>query len=103
MPDYRAEVVPDQPWEEDGTADVTPKPPCPITETKKLPLENREPTDMTIYRTDYPEGLVIIPTDSRPFESTAVLPLRTSDEESIFVGDDEHQDWPDGIVVMFTE
>ena len=103
MPDYEANVIPDQSWEEDGTADVTPKPPCPITGTRKLPLENREPADMTIYRSDYPEGLVIIPTDNRPTESTAVLPLRTSDGESISVGDDRHQDWPEGIVVWFTD
>lgn len=103
MPDYEADVTPDQPWDEDGTADVTPKPPCPITETRKLPLENRDPADMTIYRSDYPEGLVIIPTDNRPVGPTAVLPLRTSDGESIFVGDDRHQDWPEGIVVWFTD
>ena len=103
MADYEADVTPNQPWDEDGTADVTPKPPCPITETRKLPLENRDPADMTIYKSDYPEGQVIIPTDNRPVGLTAVLPLRTSDGKSIFIGDDEHRDWPDGIVAMFTE
>lgn len=103
MNEYEASIVPDQPWEENGSAEVTPLPPYPETESRKLPLENREPADMTIYRTNYPQGLVIIPTDNRPTGSTATLPLRASDGSQVVVGNSRHQDWPEGIVVVFTD
>lgn len=95
--------MPDQPWDEDGTADVTPKPPFPTTETKKLPLENRPGGGFTVKRSEYPDGLVIIPTDNPPETQPATLPLRSSSGDEIYIENDDHRTWPDGIVAWFTE
>ncbi len=92
--------MPDQHWSQDGTADATPQPPCPINETKKLPLEHRPKGSITILRSEYPDGLVVLPMEGYPVGGSATLPLRTSSGSEIFVGE---QDWPDGMVGWFTE
>ncbi|MFQ6128698.1 MAG: hypothetical protein ACE5QW_07345 [Thermoplasmata archaeon] len=104
MTEYRAEVKPDQDWKMDGTADVTPLPPFPDPTPVKLPLEHREGGPVTIKREEYPEGLVIIPTDTELTGEMAVLPMEVSDGGLIEIGNEgEHQSWPDGIVGRFTE
>jgi hypothetical protein len=103
MPGYEADVEPDQPWDEDGTADVTPKPPFPSTETLSLPLEHRDGGPVTVLRTSYPDGLVIIPNDSLPSGPSAVLPMEASSGNIIEISNSGHQDWPQGIVARFTD
>ena len=100
MPNYRAKVKPDQAWGVDGTADVTPQPPCPISETRNLPLEHRQHGTITILKKDYPEGLVVMWVGVIPDGESAILPLRTSGGDKIEVGE---QEVPDGVVGWFTE
>jgi len=103
MPEYEAEVSPDQPWTENGTADVTPQPPYPNTATVNLSLEHREGGPVTVLRREYPSGLVIIPTDAPPENDPAILPMEVSSEDSVEVPNSGHQSWPNGIVVLFTQ
>jgi hypothetical protein len=102
MPEYEAEVKPDQPWREDGTADVTPQPPYPNMSTVSLPLEHRVGGPVTVLRSEYPSGLVIIPTDTPPDDDPAILPMEASSEDSVVVSNSGHMHWPKGIVVLFT-
>lgn len=102
MPEYEAEVMPDQPWNENGTANVTPKPPFPTTQTKALPLVNHSGGDLTVQRSEYPDGLVVIPADSPPASEPATLPLRSSSGGEIILKNTIHIDWPDGVVTWFT-
>ena len=98
-----ADVVPDQDWSEDGTARVTPKPPFPDRNARTLPLKHLVVEGgITVYRAEYPSGLVIIPQDSQVSGSSAILPLASSSGDSIILGDPKYQEWPDGIVVWFT-
>ncbi len=103
MTDYEAEVDPDQPWAEDGTADVTPKPPYPYTTTFGLPLEHRTSSPVIVLKSEYPNGLVIIPYDTPPDHQPADLPMIVSGDDSIAInGEGDHQGWPNGIVARFT-
>lgn len=103
MTEYEAEVVANQPWNEEGTADVTPRPPYPNTSTFSLPLEHRESSPVTVLKSEYPNGLVIIPTDTPPSGDPAILPLEVSSGDSIVINDSgDHQSWPTGIVARFT-
>jgi hypothetical protein len=101
MADNQAEVKPDQSWSEDGMADVTPKPPFESTETFRLPLEHRDSGPVTVLRSSYPEGLVIIPSDAAPASGSAVLPMEVSNGNVIEISNTGHQDWPEGVVVRF--
>jgi hypothetical protein len=97
-------VSPDQPWSMDGTADVTPLSPFPSTVTRNLPLEHRPPGSGSISREAYPNGLVIIWTDSPVSGDPATLHIRGSSGGSIPYGaDDEHFEFPDGIVLWFLD
>lgn len=103
MSEYQAEVVPHQPWNENGTANVTPTPPYPHAQVRTLPLENHPRGDITVLRSEYPDGLVIIPADNPPDGTPAILQLRVSSGEQMIIEDDDHVDWPDGIVAWFTD
>ncbi len=103
MYEHEAEVKPHQSWDQDGTADVTPKPPFSDTNTIQLPLEHREGGPVTVERSTYPEGLVIIPNDASLRGESAVLPMEVSRENTIEISDGGHQDWPDGIVARFID
>jgi len=93
-----SEVTPDQPWSENGTADVTLQPSCNLEGTKKLPVEHRPTGDVTIQKADYPDGLVILPTERYPEGESATLPTKiTTGTEIIFA----KQDWPEGAVGLF--
>lgn len=102
MTDFEAEVAPDQSWPEDGTAMVTPLPPYPTTSTVGLPLVHRDEGPVMVLRSEYPLGLVIIPTDTPPDDNPAILPMETSSEDSIEIQNSRHIHWPTGIVVLFT-
>lgn len=102
MPEHKAEVDPDQSWIENGTANVTPKPPMEAS-VRNLPLENHRGGPLTVSRGTYPDGLVIIPAESPPETQPATLPLRSSGGNEILIGNDDHADWPDGIVAWFTD
>ena len=102
MADFEAEVDPDQPWSEDGTADVTPQDPYPITDTVSLPLEHREGGPVTVLRSMYPQGLVIIPYASPPDIQPTILPMEASAGEKIEIENSGHQSWPKGIVALFS-
>jgi hypothetical protein len=102
MTEYEAEVDPDQPWSQDGDASVTPESPFPDTSSRTLPLEHRDGGPVTVLRSEYPNGLVIIPNDSYPSTSPAILPMEASSGNSIEISNGLHQDWPDGIVALFT-
>ncbi len=69
--------------------------------TKTLPLENLAAADMTIPRSQHPQGLVIIPMGNPPAMSPAVLPIVSSSGTSILIDGDAFVEWPDGIVVWF--
>lgn len=103
MPAYQAKVEPSQPWNEDGTADVTPEPPFPSTGTFGLPLEHRDDGPVTVLKSSYPEGLVIIPSDNAPSGASAVLPMETSTGNVIEISNSGHQSWPQGIVARFID
>lgn len=104
MTDYEADVIPDQPWNLDGTATVIPKAPCPYTGPFSLPLEHREGSPVTVQRSEYPTGLVIIPADTTPVQDPAVLPLKIDSGESILINEEgDHQSWPIGIVARFID
>jgi hypothetical protein len=103
MPAYQADVAPNQSWDEDGTADVTPEPPFESPETFSLPLEHRDSGPVTVLRSSYPEGLVIIPNDAAPAGGRAVLPMEVSNGNVIEISNAGHQDWPEGVVVRFVE
>ena len=101
MKDGDASVEPNQGWTSNGDAIVTPHAPFPEMGTKTLPLENRAVEDMTILRSEYPQGLVIIPTGNSPTTSPAVLPIMSSSGDNILIDGDAFVEWPDGIVVWF--
>ena len=103
MYEHEAEVKPHRSWGQDGTADVTPKPPFLDTSTIQLPLEHREGGPVTVERSTCPEGLVIIPNDASLRGESAALPMEVSRENTIEISDGGHQDWPDGIVARFID
>lgn len=103
MPVYEAEVEPGQPWNEDGTADVTPKPPFQSTGTFSLPVEHRDGGPVTVLKLSYPEGLIIIPNDNAPSGESAVLPMEVSTGNVIEISNTGHQNWPEGIVARFID
>lgn len=103
MPAYQARVEPSQPWDEDGTAAVTPEPPFQIMRTFSLPLEHRDDGPVTVLRSSYPEGLVIIPNDAAPVVGSAVLPMEVSNGNIIEISNTGHQDWPEGVVARFID
>jgi len=103
MPTYEADVKPNQPWNQNGTADVTPKPPFPDLSTIRLPLEHRNGGPITVLRSQYPRGLVVIPSDSPPSGPSATLPMQVSNGDVIEISNGEHQDWPWGIVARFID
>jgi hypothetical protein len=100
LTECESDVTPDQPWSENGTADVVLKPSCNLEASKKLPLEHRPRGDLTILRANYPNGVVIIPNESSPQGESAVLPTKVTDESQIIFAD---QDWPEGCVGMFID
>ena len=101
--DDRADVAPDQPWLSDGTADATPLSPFPDTSTRNLPLIHMVVEGpVTIYRADFPRGVVVIPQDSQAFGTSYVLPLTSTSGNSVTLGEPFYGEWPDGIVVWFT-
>ena len=103
MTEHEAEVAPNQPWPEDGTANVTPQQPYPTTMPVSLPLEHRDEGPMTILKSEYPSGLVIIPNDTHPVQDPAILPMEVSSEDRIEIENSRHIHWPTGIVALFTE
>lgn len=103
MPTYQADVKPNQPWDADGTAEVTPRPPFPDLSPFLLPLEHRTGGPVEVRRNRYPAGLVIIPSSSVPSGPSVVLPMVVSDGDAIVISNGEHQDWPWGIVARFID
>lgn len=99
--DGDAAVTPNQPWNEDGTALVSPYPPFPDPAQRILPLDNRPAGDATVARSDYPRGLVIIPTGHEPASAPAVLPITASSGDKVGITSDTFVNWPDGFVVWF--
>ena len=99
--DGDAVVTPDQPWTQDGTADVTPLPFFPEQTARTLPLDNRSPGTHTVRRADFPGGLVIVPTGHEPAAGPATLPIRSSDGDEVVVTGDNYTEWPDGFVIWF--
>jgi hypothetical protein len=102
MPQSEARVDPNQPWGEDGTADVTPMPPMEAP-MRNLRLENHGGGPLTVQRSNYPEGLVVITSDNPPATLPTILPLRSSSGDEIYLENDDHQEWPDGVVTWFTD
>ena len=99
-----AVVSPDQSWTEDGTADVTPIAPFPATTTRNLPLEHRAPpgtSAIVVTRMAYPQGLVVIWTDSEVSGDPAQLGIIGTSGNSIMLGPDDHQDMPNGVIAWF--
>ena len=96
-----AAVTPRQAWSNDGTADVTPSPPT-VPSTRNLPLEHRPQAGLTVTRSAYPQGVVVLwiggPT---PPTSTATLPCKRSSGQQVTVNGDDSQEMPDGFVVWF--
>jgi len=103
LPAYEADVKPNQTWDADGTAEVTPRPPFPDPNTFRLPLEHRSGGPVIVLRSQYPAGLVIIPSGSLPSGPSATLPMRVSSGDSIVISNGEHQDWPWGIIARFID
>jgi len=58
---------------------------------------------MTISRSRYPDGLVIIPRGNPPPTSPAMLPIKASNGSEIRIDGDTYAEWPDGIVAWFFE
>ena len=96
-----ATVTPNQPWTQDGTAAVAPRPPFPETGPRVMPLDNRPAGSLTVRRSTYPLGIVLIPTGSEPSDSPAVLPILASSGNQVSVTGDNYVEFPDGFVVWF--
>lgn len=103
MTEHEAEVAPNQPWPEDGTANVTPQPPYLATLPVGLPLEHRDEGPITILKSEYPSGLVVIPNVTPPDQNPAILPMEVSSGDSIEITNSRHIHWPTGIVALFTD
>lgn len=103
MTTYEVEVFPDQPWDEDGTAKAVPKAPYPSYNEVDLPLEHRERGPVTVSKSEYPDGLVIVATENALSGESAILPMKVSSGEEILIENHDHSDWPEGIVAMFTD
>jgi hypothetical protein len=84
-----------------GTADVTLKESCDITGTRNLPLKHFSTEQVIINRSEYPFGLVVLPSKGYPEESPATMPLKISSGTSIILR--REQDFIDGGVGMFIE
>lgn len=93
-------VTPGQPWTQDGTATVAPSPPLSSL-PRTLPLDYRPATPFMINRSDFPLGLVVIPTGTRLTASPEALPISASSGDQIEVTEDGYTEWPDGFVVWF--
>lgn len=99
MPD--AGVIPFQDITQDGYASVTPLPP----ETglpSVVPLENRNPGNMTVNQSDFPAGLVVVP-QGGPLQGSGpvTLPLESTSNRHANINPGGPQA-PNGIVVLFT-
>ena len=102
MDGLRANIVPDQPWPSDGTAEVTPLPPFGDVLSRSLPLEHRiVGGDVVIRRSDYPLGVVIIPQGSGVSGPSATLPMLASQNDEIVLDYPGFQSTPDGVVFWF--
>jgi len=101
MIECEAYVTANQPWSQDGTANVVLKESCNMTGERTLPLKHFPPgREITIKRAEYPEGLVVIPTDTSIERPTTTLPCRISNEDSIIL---LAQDWPTGYLGWFID
>ena len=94
-------VTPGQPWAQDGTAVVAPNPPFPSQTPRTLPLDNRPAVPFTVRRSQYPLGLVVIPTETALGTSPATLPITASSGNEVDVTEEGYTEWPDGLVVWF--
>ena len=103
MTEGSCSVSPNQGWTQDGDASCTPQVPFPDTGTRTLPLEHRPMGSQTVYKSAYPHGLVIVWNDSPVSSNPAPLHLRGDTGDQIQVTDDDHRQWPDGIVVWFLD
>jgi hypothetical protein len=101
MIECEAEVAPNQPWSQEGTADITLKRSCGLTGTRNIPLKHFEPgQEVQIDDEEYPLGLVVVPTEGYPTTNPEVLPCRISSGGTIILG---KQDWPKGAVGIFVD
>jgi hypothetical protein len=96
-----ASVAPNQPWYQDGSAEVTLLESCGTQDTLTLPLKHFPPgQEVNIDRSEYPLGLVVVPTIGYPETNPAILPVKMNSGSSIIFKD---QDPPNGAVGVFTE
>ncbi len=97
-----AGVVPFQPWNAEGYADVTPLPPAPGSPSV-IPLKIYPPGEETVTQKDFPAGLVVIP-DNMSLADTnpATLPLEITDGKRMKVKIGDSVNNPNGVVVLFT-
>ncbi len=95
MPQNKAAAIPENPWF-DGNADVIL---LPGDAVETLPLVNVSPGEKMIKKSDYPQGVVLVPPTSHP-KNYAILPLETCEknEETVEVGGTNN---PNGVVVLF--
>ena len=66
-----------------------------------MSLDNREPGQLVVQRSQHPPGLVLIPTGSEPATIPATLPILAASGDSYRVTGDKWVDFPDGFVVWF--
>lgn len=96
-----AVVTPNQPWSQDGTSTAAPIPPFPDLVARTLPLEHLAPGNYVIRRSEFPQGLVVIPTGHAPATTPATLPVVSSSGNSVQLTGDGFAEWPDGFVIWF--
>ena len=96
-----ASVTPNQPWTQDGTALVAPIPGFPEPEPRTMALDNRFAGAFAVSRSDFPEGMVVVPAGHEPSGISAILPIKSSSGNEVLVDGDFFVAWPDGFVIWF--
>jgi hypothetical protein len=77
-------------------------PPFPDLVPRTLPLDNRPAGDHIVTRSEFPSGLVIVPTGTGLNTGAAILPVVSSSGAEVHVTEDNYVNWPDGFVIWFT-
>ncbi|MCK5561138.1 MAG: hypothetical protein KAJ51_11110 [Thermoplasmata archaeon] len=101
MPEYKAIVTPQNPWETCSATIRTKTPAAPTITMDNVKLEVKpDPQDFPVDRKTYPNGLIVVKEEKKPelIENSAEFPIIITNERRIML---PLNGWPRGGGVIF--